>query len=290
MARKSFNALLAALLATAWPGIAGAAGAQSGGRTAFPTARVLDYGTRILAERDPFSAVIVPCLPGDVYPVRRKLGDWYEVELSGGQFGWILARHVVVRSARALPGTGGEVAAALTGSLIGSTVTAGFYGGTLVLLFGPGDLLRGVRGSGAVSGTTVWFALGATAASFVLTPAAAAYGAYTVGEKHSPGGNMLTSWAYAGAGGIAGFGLGYCVDAFLSRAAGGSGGLFAGIGLLVGMTAGAVLGYEESKPPFARQYRWAEHIRPPAVGLASSEATLDCQSLAMKVNVVNVRF
>jgi hypothetical protein len=232
----------------------------------------------------------VTCLPGEVYPIRSSLGDWYEVELPDGRTGWLLARHAAARRGRYLPGAGGEVAGALAGTLVGSMVTAGFYGGTMVMLFGPILPSPGVRGSGAVSNTTVWFALGATAASLVLTPAAAAYGAYAAGERYQTGGDMLTSWAYAGAGGIVGLGLGYGFDALSSGMSGGNSGLCTGIGFLAGMTAGAVFGYEESRPPHARRYRWAEHIRPPAVGLTTDSAAFDQQSLALKVNVVHYRF
>jgi len=291
MTRKSFHHLLAAFLLTIdLPGVVLAGNTPLASAKVPLTARVLDYGSRILQTRDPLSPVLVACLPGDAFPVRSELGDWCEVALPDGGTGWILARHTMVGPARSLPGAGGEIAGALAGTLVGSTVTAAFYGGTMVMLFGPLDLSPGIGGSGGVSRMTVQFALGATAACVILTPAAAAYGAYVAGERHRPGGNMLTSWAYAGAGGIVGLGLGYGFDALLAGATGETSGLFAGIGLLAGVTAGAVIGYEESKPPYARQWRWARHVRPPAVGLTTTGAAGDHRSLAVRMNVMDFRF
>jgi hypothetical protein len=99
--RTSAHALPAALLLVGM--LAGTVIAESpvpGAQNAL-TAQVLDPDARIYAQRDPFSATLWLGRVGDVYDLRTKSGDWYEVALPDGRTGWIVGQHVVVMSARA---------------------------------------------------------------------------------------------------------------------------------------------------------------------------------------------
>lgn len=296
MPRICINALPAALLLAAMlPGSAVAASPPPDAQSSGMTAQVLDPEARIYAERDPFSAPLGLGTVGEVYAFRARSAGWCEVALPDGRTGWIVERHVVVRPVRVAgasqppPGTRGEVLGALAGTLVGNTVTGALLAGTILLAGQPFEG-QPVHGSGVVSQTTVLLALGACAASSALTPAAAAYGAYTVGERRQPGGNMLTSWAYATAGGLLGSGLGYGLYALLARATGQGTFSFFGLGGLIGTTAGAVIGYENSRPRYARQYGWASHVSPPTIGLAMDSSTRGQTSPALRLNLVALRF
>jgi hypothetical protein len=294
--RASFRALPAALLLVIV--LAGSAGAESpvpAAQSAL-TAHVLDPDTRIYARRDPFSATLQLNAVGDAYAVRAKAEGWYEVALPDGRTGWIVRQHVVVKptraagSPRAHLGTRREALGALAGTLVGGTVTLACIGGAIVIADPFDGLFVRVHGSGTVSQTTVFLALGAIAASEILTPAAAAFGAYTVGERDQPGGNLLTSWAHATAGGLIGSGLGIGLDALLYQVTGSGIFPFTGLGSLVGTTAGAVIGYQHSKPAHARQYGWIRHVSPPTFGLAQDSSTRGQSYPVVQLNLVELRF
>ena len=291
MARDCIKALKAVLLlAVAVPGAVNAKNPPSSIQDAVLTARVLDSEARIYSDRDPLSDALLAGSTGDLYPVRSKLGSWYEIELPDGRTGWIVGQHVAVKPARALLGTRGEIAGALTGTLVGGTATVLLLSGTIALADPFDGLFERVHGSGTVSQTAVLFALGASATSLVLTPAAAAFGAYTAGERNQPGGNVLISWVYAAAGGILGAGLGIGLDALASHVTNGNAGIFSSLGGLVGTTAGAVIGYENSRPPYARQYRWTQHLSPPTIALAADNSAGGQLSPVMQLNLVSLHF
>jgi hypothetical protein len=147
-----------------------------------------------------------------------------------------------------------------------------------------------VHGSGTVTRTMVYLALGATVVSYALTPAAAAYGAYTMGETNRPGGSMWASWVYATAGGVAGTGLGIGLDALASRIFKGTSLAFTVLVGTFGTTAGAVFGYERSRPAGARQYGWMRHVSPPTFGLALDSSARGQSSPVVQLNLVALRF
>jgi hypothetical protein len=298
MPRTCFNALPAALLLAALLlGSAVAAGPPADARNATLAAQVLDPEARIYAERDPFSAVLLSSAAGDMYAVRARTSGWYEVTLPDGRTGWIAEQHVVVGPARgsgaprAHPGTEREALGALAGTLVGGTVTGALYVGAFLLADEPFEgLFEPVHGSGTVSQTTGFLALSAAAVSYVLTPAAAAYGAYTAGERDKPGGSMWTSWAYSTAGGILGSGLGIGLSALAFRDLGGGSIPFAALVGTFGTTAGAVLGYENSKRTQAQRYGWTQHVSPPTFGLTLDTSTRGQTFSKVRLNLVALRF
>jgi uncharacterized protein YgiM (DUF1202 family) len=260
------------------------------------TAQVLDPNARIYAQRDPFSATLWLGRVGDVYDLSTKSGDWYEVALPDGRTGWIVGQHVVVmparaaRSLRAVAGSGREILGAVVGTLVGGTVTGACLIGAFALDPPFDGLFMRVHGSGTVTRTMVYLALGATVASYALTPAAAAYGAYTMGETNRPGGNMWASWVYATAGGVAGTGLGIGLDALVNQIFHGTTPAFTILVGGFGTTAGAVIGYEKSKPRYAQQYGWTRHVSPPTFGLSMDTSTPGQTSPALRLNLVALRF
>ena len=54
--------------------------------------------------------------------------------------------------------------------------------------------------------------------------------------------------------------------------------------------AGAVIGYENSRPPYARQYRWTQHLSPPTIALAADNSAGGQLSPVMQLNLVSLRF
>lgn len=274
------NAVMADSLASTAPSVA--------------KARVLHYKTRIYRRRDPFSPTLRLAAAGETYDVYTSSGTWYEVVLPDGQTGWVAARHLDVKPTRAAgpggAGSGREVLGALAGTLAGGTATTVCLGAALAWSLKGFGFLKEVHGSGAVSQTTISMATGAGLASAVLTPAAAAYGAYTLGESERPGGSIWLSCVGAAVGGVAGNTIGYGLDALLSLAVGETVYLFSGLGGVVGTTAGAVIGYRKSKPPRPLQLAWARRVNPPALGLAPGNPASGQTSWALQLNLLALQF
>jgi hypothetical protein len=255
---------------------------------------VIDDSCRVYEQPDPFSTILRTAEAGEPYRVLARPPGWYEVQLPDNRTGWIVARHAVL-SSRTGSGPGrvsaskSEVWTALGGASAGCCVEAIPMGAFLAYTFGNIDFFSPVHGSNAVSGTTISIAFGTWLASvLVVAPAAAAYGAFSAGECEQPGGSLAQSWAGALAGNLIGGGAGLCLDYLLSNS-GSSGGLFTSLGSLAGTTAGAVIGYERSKPVYARHYA-AGRVGLPMVGLSLDRTPSGQASPAMRVDLVTVRF
>jgi len=256
---------------------------------------VIDGSCRIYGQPDPFSSPLRTAEPGEPYQVLAKSAGWYEVLLPDNRTGWIVARHAVLSShAGAGPGrvsgSKGEVWAALGGGLVGGCVGVIPMYAFLAYTLGSLDLFSPVHGSNAVSRTMISIAYGASVASaVVVAPAAAAYGAFSAGEREQPGGNLAQSWAGALAGNLVGAGAGLCLDLLLSGSNTSTGYLFTSLGSLAGTTAGAVIGYEHSKPVYARHYA-AGRVGLPMAGLSLNRTSSGQTSPAVRMDLVTVRF
>jgi hypothetical protein len=256
---------------------------------------VIADSCRIYEQPDPFSTIIRTAAADEPYRVLAKPAGWYEVQLPDHRTGWIVARHAVL-SSRLGPGPArassskSEVWTALGGALAGGCVAVVPMGAFLAYAIGSIDLFSPVHGSNGVSGTTITIAFGTWIASVVLvTPAVAAYGAFTAGEREQPGGSLAQSWAMAMAGNFVVGGAGLCLDYLMSNSGSSGGWLFTSIGSLAGTTAGAVIGYERSKPAYARHYA-AGRIGLPMVGLALNRNSSGQRTPAVWVDLVSVRF
>ena len=221
---------------------------------------VIGDSCRVYEQPDPFSTILRTAGAGEPYRVMAKPAGWYEVQLPDHRTGWIVARHAVLSSR---PGAGpvrassskSEVWTAFGGALAGGCVAVIPMSAFLAYAVGSMDLFSPVHGSNAVSGTTVSIAFGTWIASVVVVaPSVAAYGAFTAGEREQPGGSLAQSWAMALAGNLVVGGAGLCLDLLLSNSGSSTGPLFSSLGSLAGTTAGAVIGYERSKPEYARHY------------------------------------
>jgi hypothetical protein len=256
---------------------------------------VIGDSCRVYEQPDPFSTIIHTAAPGEPYRILSRPAGWYEVQLPDHQTGWIVARHAVL-SSRLGPGPArassskSEVWTALGGALTGGCITVVPMSAFLSYAFGNLNLLTPVRGSNGVSGTTVTVAFGTWVASVVVVaPAIAAWGAFTAGEREQPGGSLAQSWAMAMAGNLVIGGAGLCLDRLLLNSGLSTGMLFTAIGSLAGTTAGAVIGYERSKPAYARHYA-AGRVGLPMVGLALNRNSSGKKTPAVWANLVSVRF
>jgi hypothetical protein len=179
---------------------------------------------------------------------------------------------------------------AFGGALAGGCVAVVPMSAFLAYAIGSMDFFSPVHGSNAVSGTTVSIAFGTWITSVVVVaPAVAAYGAFTAGERSQPGGSLSQSWAGAMAGNLAGAGVGLCLDLLLSKSGSSTGPLFTSLGSLAGTTAGAVIGYEHSKPAYARHYA-AGRVGLPMVGLSLDRTSSGQRLPTVWVDLVSVRF
>jgi len=256
---------------------------------------VIDDSCLVYEEPDPFSSTIRVAESGDAFRVLDKSPGWYRVLLTDNRTGWIVARRALLSSrSGAKPGrvTGSksEVWTALGGALGGGCVGIVPMGAFMAYTLGSLNLFEPVRGSNGVSRTTVSIALYAWATSAVIVgPAAAAYGAFRAGESERPGGSLPMSWAAALVGNIAGATGGYLLDYLLREANSSTGFLFTSLGSLAGTTAGAVLGYEYSKPAYARHYA-AGRVGLPAVGFSLQRDSSRQVTPAVQLDLVTVRF
>lgn len=258
---------------------------------------VIGDSCRVYEQPDPFSTILRTSEAGEPYRVLARPPGWYEVQLPDHRTGWIVARHALLSSRTGarperVSGSKSEVMTALGGALAGGCVGAVPMGAFLTYTLGSLDFFSPVHGSNAVSGTTISIAFGTwMAAAVMVAPAAAAYGAFTAGEREQPGGSLAQSWAVALAGNLIGGGAGFCLDYLLSNPASstGTGLLFTSLGSLAGTTAGAVIGYERSKPAYARHYA-AGRVGLPMVGLSLDRTSSGQASPAVRVDVVTVRF
>jgi hypothetical protein len=256
---------------------------------------VIGDSCRVYEQPDPFSAILRTAEPGEPYRVLARPPDWYEVQLPDDRTGWIVARHAVLSSrAGAGPvrasGSKSEVWTSFGGALAGGCVGVVPMGAFLAYTLGSLNLFSPVRGHNAVSGTTISIAFGTWITSVVVVaPAVAAYGAFTAGERGQPGGSLPQSWAGAMAGNLAGAGVGLCLDLLLSKSGSSTGLLLTSLGSLAGTTAGAVVGYEHSKPAYARHYA-AGRVSLPMVGLSLGGTSSGHRLPAVWVDLVSVRF
>jgi hypothetical protein len=258
-------------------------------------ARVIGDSCRVYEQPDAFSTILRTAAPGEPYRVLSRPPGWYEVELPDDRTGWIVARHAVLSSrfgtgpARA-SSSKSEVWTALGGALTGGCIGMVPMSAFLAYALGSMDFFSPVHGSNGVSGTTVSIAFGTWVASVVVVaPAIAAFGAFTAGEREQPGGSLAESWATAMAGNLVIGGAGLCLDYLLSNSGSSTGMLFTSIGSLAGTTAGAVIGYERSKPAYARHYA-AGRVGLPMVGLALNRNSSGQRTPAVRVDLVSVRF
>jgi hypothetical protein len=256
---------------------------------------VIDDSCRVYEQPDPFSTILRSVAAGEAYRVMARPAGWYEVELPDHRTGWIISRHAVLSSrlgagpARA-SSSKSEVWTALGGALAGGCVTVVPMGAFLAYSIGSMELFSPVHGSNGVSGTMVTVAFGTWVASVVVVaPAIAAFGAFTAGEREQPGGSLAQSWAMAMAGNLVGSVAGLCLDLLLSNSGSSTGLLLTSIGSLAGTTAGAVIGYERSKPAYARHYA-ADRVGLPMVGLALNRNSSGQRTPAVWVDLVSVRF
>lgn len=270
--------------------------AQSPFATVQPALRawVIDGSCRIYEQPDPFSSPLRTAEAGEVYLVLAKQAGWYKVRLPDERTGWIVASHAVLSSHAGtgpgrVSGSKHEVWAALGGAVAGGCVGVIPMYAFLAYTLGSMNLFSPVRGSNAVSGTTVWIAFGTCMAAVVVAPAAAGYGAFSAGEREQPGGSLAQSWAGALAGNLTGAAAGYCVDALLGNAGSSTSLLFTSIGSLAGTTAGAVIGYQHSKPVYARHYA-AGRVGLPMVGFALDRTSSGQASPVVRVDLATVRF
>jgi hypothetical protein len=257
---------------------------------------VIDDSCLIYEEPDPFSSTLRLAESGDALRVLDKSPGWYRVLLPDNRTGWIVAQRAILSSrAGARPGrvsgSNGEVWTALGGALAGGCVGIVPMGGFIVYTLGGISFGEPpVRGSNAISRTTASIAFYAWMTSAAIAgPAAAAYGAFRAGESERPGGSLAVSWAAALIGNITGTAGGYLLDYLLTNDRSSPGPLFTSLGSLAGTTAGAVIGYEYSKPTYARHYA-AKRVGLPAVGFSLQRDSSRQVSPAVRLDLVTVRF
>ncbi|MCX6844547.1 MAG: SH3 domain-containing protein [candidate division WOR-3 bacterium] len=256
---------------------------------------VIGDSCRVYEQPDPFSTILRTAEAGEPYRVLAKPPGWYEVQLPDHRTGWIVARHALLSSRPGerpgrVSGSKSEVWTAFGGALAGGCVGVVPMGAFLAYTLGSMDFFSPVHGSNAVSGTTISIAFGTWIASVVVVaPAAAAYGAFAAGERGQPGGSLAQSRAMALAGNLTGAGVGLCLDLLLSKSGSSTGPLFTSLGSLAGTTAGAIIGYERSKPAYARHYA-AGRVGLPMVGLSLDRTSSGQRLPAVWVDLVSVRF
>ncbi|MBM3331994.1 SH3 domain-containing protein [candidate division WOR-3 bacterium] len=256
---------------------------------------VIDDSSLIYEKPDPFSSTMRIVEHGDALRVLDRSPGWYEVLLPDNRSGWMVAQRAIL-SSRPGPGPGRvtgskrEMWAAFGGALAGGLVGIIPMGVFIAYTLGSLDPFSPVRGSNGVSGITISTAFGAWVASVVLVgPAAAAYGTFRAGESERPGGNLRMAWGASVVGHIAGTTVGLCLDLLLSQISPSSVFPFSAIGSLAGTTAGAVIGYERSKPTYARYYARGR-VGLPAVGFSLQRDSSRQVSPAVRLDLVSVRF
>lgn len=257
---------------------------------------VLDSKANIYVHPDPLSPVLRSVKSGDVFSAFKRSETWYEVGLAEGQTGWIEARHVVVDSSclSKLPqrttSSSGKVLGALAGTCLGGTAAMALVATAIVLGIEGFHFSNEVRGSGGVSRTAVGAAAFAGFTATALTPAAAAYGAYSVGERREPGGSMWMSWAGAAGGGFAGFFAGYGLGFLFSLAGAEMEGPLAALGGLVGTTAGAVIGYDRSKASAKARRSLSQRIGVPTLGITPGTQVDGQTYVGLRLNLLALQF
>lgn len=235
-------------------------------------------------------------------PGRDRFGNWQEVFLADGRRGWVQAEMVKVihdslpvmvklqtpgerrsdaRRLEFLGAVGGPAVAGTTAYLlIGFALSSGLKG-----LFNDwGD----VHGASGVSSTTTGIASWAGWTAYALTPLAAGGGAYLVGQRVNPGGNLWVASLGSLAGGLVGAGIGEGVDGLVFRYP--TQYTFASLGAGLGTTFGAIYGYDLSQAHHERTLGQALSVRPPVVGLGMCDSGLRRYELGLDLRIVNLGF
>ncbi len=157
------------------------------------------------------------------------------------------------------PKTSFSTCAAEFGGALGGTVCCGGTSmGCLYTSLFMTLLVIGIEATGGSANESAYriitdSAVGGVAA-LALMPLSAAFGVTEVGKRMDPGGRFLSSWLGAVCGAVAGFGLGYGAGYIVDKTADNQNLYWAILPTtLLGNAAGAVIGYNLSRPGESRQ-------------------------------------